>query len=329
MALLSMAKRRELEELVTRVAHCRLETHPRFFDAFVEGCQFAPRSGAGRAAAREERSSEGGQPDPAHDPHPRHLARRGRGGGGVHPPARVSARPRARGPRRGAGALWARAWYAAHGRPWVFVRVTEALEAGERSFAIEGEPFTPSRLCGLLRQSQAHAVALAAVSAGADLEAEAARLWALERPDEYYFLEVFGSAVVEHLAMRTGARLCAWAEAQGMAVMPHDSPGYPGWDIGEQPRLLELVARRGEDAGGLPGPLRALESGALVPKKSLLAVYGLTRQADARGRLSSLVPCDHCSLPRCEYRRRPYRPAGGAADDASRADAAPRGPAPG
>jgi uncharacterized 2Fe-2S/4Fe-4S cluster protein (DUF4445 family) len=41
-ALLSHSKRRELEDLVKKVEHCRLETHPRFFDFFVEGCQFKP-----------------------------------------------------------------------------------------------------------------------------------------------------------------------------------------------------------------------------------------------------------------------------------------------
>jgi uncharacterized 2Fe-2S/4Fe-4S cluster protein (DUF4445 family) len=41
-ALLSKTKRKKLEELVRRVEHCRLETHPRFFDFFVEGCQFKP-----------------------------------------------------------------------------------------------------------------------------------------------------------------------------------------------------------------------------------------------------------------------------------------------
>jgi uncharacterized 2Fe-2S/4Fe-4S cluster protein (DUF4445 family) len=41
-ALLSMSKRQELEELVKRVQHCRLETHPNFFEYFVEGCQFKP-----------------------------------------------------------------------------------------------------------------------------------------------------------------------------------------------------------------------------------------------------------------------------------------------
>lgn len=39
-ALLSRTKRAELETLVKRVVHCRLETNPDFFDYFVEGCQF-------------------------------------------------------------------------------------------------------------------------------------------------------------------------------------------------------------------------------------------------------------------------------------------------
>ncbi|HEX5241701.1 MAG TPA: ASKHA domain-containing protein [Tepidisphaeraceae bacterium] len=41
-ALLSKPARAELETLVKKVEHCRLETHPRFFDFFVEGCQFKP-----------------------------------------------------------------------------------------------------------------------------------------------------------------------------------------------------------------------------------------------------------------------------------------------
>lgn len=41
-ALLSASRREELERIVKRVEHCRLESHPRFFDFFVEGCQFKP-----------------------------------------------------------------------------------------------------------------------------------------------------------------------------------------------------------------------------------------------------------------------------------------------
>jgi uncharacterized 2Fe-2S/4Fe-4S cluster protein (DUF4445 family) len=41
-ALLSVSRRRELEELVKSIAHVELETDPGFFDHFVEGCQFRP-----------------------------------------------------------------------------------------------------------------------------------------------------------------------------------------------------------------------------------------------------------------------------------------------
>jgi uncharacterized 2Fe-2S/4Fe-4S cluster protein (DUF4445 family) len=39
-ALKSVTRRAELEKAVNNTTHVRLETHPRFFDFFVEGCQF-------------------------------------------------------------------------------------------------------------------------------------------------------------------------------------------------------------------------------------------------------------------------------------------------
>ena len=54
-ALLSQSRRRELEELVTRVEHCRLETHPKFFDYFVDGCQFKAIEQENRMATDEHR----------------------------------------------------------------------------------------------------------------------------------------------------------------------------------------------------------------------------------------------------------------------------------
>ncbi|MGD0387462.1 MAG: ASKHA domain-containing protein [Tepidisphaeraceae bacterium] len=45
-ALLNKSRRAQLEELVKTVEHCRLETHPRFFDFFVDGCQFKPMEAA-------------------------------------------------------------------------------------------------------------------------------------------------------------------------------------------------------------------------------------------------------------------------------------------
>ena len=136
---------------------------------------------------------------------------------------------------------------------------------------------------------------------------EAQKLWQEGKPDEYFFLEVYGSAVVEHLVTMTGARLCAWAESQQLAVLPHYSPGYPEWDIAEQPRLLE----RRSSARGSRWPRRAdsrcSTRACCGPKKSLLAVFGLTRHVDRVRRLTDLSPVRELFVRACQYRRAPYR----------------------
>jgi len=85
-------------------------------------------------------------------------------------------------------------------------------------------------------------------------------------------------------------------------VLPHYSPGYPEWNIADQPALMQLIARR-----PVPAKLEAMETGMLRPKKSLLAVFGLTAHTERIQRLTSLVPCQNCSFARCDYRRAPYR----------------------
>ena len=109
--------------------------------------------------------------------------------------------------------------------------------------------------------------------------------------------------MVEHLITMAGARLCAWADGEEMAILPHYSPGYSQWDIAEQSQLLNLI----ESRNALPGRLETLDSGALKPKKSQLAVFGLTRFAERTQRLADLVPCQNCSLANCQFRRAPYR----------------------
>jgi hypothetical protein len=48
----------------------------------------------------------------------------------------------------------------------------------------------------------------------------------------------------------------------------------------------------------------------LRPRKSLLAVFGLTRHTERLRRLTDLVPCENCSFGPCAYRRVPYRRSG-------------------
>lgn len=219
-------------------------------------------------------------------------------------------------------ATWARDWYAAHGRPWIYARQAGHLQGDTTSIALGGVPFSSARLLKSHREAAAHDAIMVAVGAGPELEDEAQRRWHDGRPDEYFFLEVYGSAVVEHLITMAGARLCAWADGEGLAVMPHDSPGYPDWTIEEQARLLSAI-NDGRAAG--PLPVEAMATGMLRPKKALLAVFGLTRMTDRVRRLTDLVPCENCSFQRCQFRRAPYRRVPDAADPelsmvASRAD---------
>lgn len=159
---------------------------------------------------------------------------------------------------------WASAWYAQNGRPWVYAREAESVEIAGDSIRLEGVRFHSPRLQATLEKAGAHGAILVAAGAGAELEQEARRLWEGGKPDEYFFLEVFGSAAVEHLTHQAGARLCAWAEEHGMAVLPHYSPGYPEWDIAEQARLLSLIGKSGKQP--LPSPWRRSTPVRCVPR---------------------------------------------------------------
>jgi hypothetical protein len=200
---------------------------------------------------------------------------------------------------------WARDWYRQNGRPWVYTRETNSVSAVEDRVRIGSVEFSSKELHDRVIEAQAHGAALVAASAGSECEAKARQLWEEGKPDEYFFIETFGSAVVENLITSAGARLCAWAEQNGMAVLPHYSPGYSGWDISDQIPLWKLIQPAAQ--GNLPGALEVLESGMLRPKKSLLAVFGITRHPERLRRFAQLVPCENCSYSPCQYRRAPYR----------------------
>jgi hypothetical protein len=197
-----------------------------------------------------------------------------------------------------------RQWYAEHGRPWIYARQAEALELSGSQIRINGSGFSSQLLHERFNTAQVHSALLVAVSAGPQCEEKARALWQEGKPDEYFFMEMFGSAVVEQLAAVANGRLCAWADQQGMVALPHYSPGYSGWDVCDQTKLWDLIRQK---AGGrLAGQLDVLDTGMLRPKKSLLAVVGLTRHLDKVRSYAKLVPCENCSLPGCQYRRAMY-----------------------
>ena len=199
----------------------------------------------------------------------------------------------------------ARQWYAENGRPWFYARQINALELVNGKLRVGGTEFSSRRLHNQFAEGQAEGAVLVAVSAGRECEEHAQQLWRESKPDEYFFLEIFGSAVVEHLVTIASGHICGWADQNGTAVLPHYSPGYSGWDISDQTNLWNLI--RQDSARHLEGKLDVLETGMLRPKKSQLAVFGVTRDLEKARSLARLIPCENCSLPKCQYRRAPYK----------------------
>lgn len=134
-----------------------------------------------------------------------------------------------------------------------------------------GIALTGGGLAARLRAARAHALHVVALSAGHAIVAEIGRLWRDDRPDEAMALNAYGVALVEELRAREAVRLCQEMEPHGTRVLPYHSPGYPGWPLDDQARLLSLLT-------DYPGPIEVLESGALRPRLSTLAAFGLTRE---------------------------------------------------
>lgn len=201
-------------------------------------------------------------------------------------------------------AAWARGWFAEHGRPWVYLREAE-LELSADRLLLDGVAFQSKQLHEHLTRSGATRAMLVAVSAGRECEEHARQLWEQSKPDEYFFLEILGSAVVEQLVAMTSGRVCDLGARDGLIAVPHYSPGYTGWDVADQNKLFDLIT--GGATQPFAGPLEVLSSGMLRPKKSLLAVFGLTARNAESIDAARAQPCANCSFSPCRYRRAAYR----------------------
>lgn len=202
----------------------------------------------------------------------------------------------------------ARSWYLREGRPWTHTRrlLINSLDATSVQLS-NGVVLSSPALCQRLRRARAHMVVIAAASAGPEVDEEVARRWQDGRPDEAYTLGIFASVMTETLTRSVGLQLCEEVEPGGGAVVPHYSPGYPGWNLDDQKILLDLLQTSGDV---LPGPLEVLSSAMLRPKSSQLAVFGLTRHARSLGHGAHRLqtPCTSCDHAPCQYRRAPHRP---------------------
>jgi len=189
-----------------------------------------------------------------------------------------------------------RAWYRANGTPRVAAKRFSIERLNESELMIGGRAFRTPVLVRRLRDTGAHSVRLALVSAGPELEAHARALWEAGSPDEWFFHEMFGSAVAEHLVVKAAAQVCEETDGTPEAVLPHFSPGYRGWSLQEQRAAFELL--KDTEHG-----VEMLESGMLNPVKSQIAFYGIAPRDRVPEDITAFVPCTTCSFSPCALRR--------------------------
>jgi hypothetical protein len=300
MACCRQSKRRELEELVSVWSTAAWKRIRASSISSWKGCQFKPLHCLARGCRMIEIADI--SPDIAVPPAEYH---------------RLLGYPRGHALQERARELagWARAWYAAHGRPWVYARyrprssasgadivLLEGTPISRRTFAENAASFRrPWRDC---RGDERGSGALEERATGTVAGRKARRIlssWKCSDP-RWWNASHHDD---RRAALRLGRRRAAWRCCRTTVRDTSD------WDIREQMRLLNLLRRGGQQP--LPGELETLESGALRPKKSQLAVFALTRHTERVRRLTTLSPCENCSYTPCQFRRAAYVRGTGAA----------------
>jgi hypothetical protein len=108
-------------------------------------------------------------------------------------------------------------------------------------------------------------------------------------------LDSIGSAATEQLAEAANDRLCQLGILLGLRVTNRISPGYAGWDVGDQRGVFRLCP-------GDPAGIHLTDACVMIPGKSISFVVGI----GPRARVDHyFTQCRRCWLRDCAYRRAP------------------------
>ena len=131
-----------------------------------------------------------------------------------------------------------------------------------------GAIFSSTALPTLLRGGSA--VQLFVVTLGPRLDERVAELFAAMDGLEGLFLDTAGWVVVQSALSAVRRRLAARARAEGRRLTRRAGPGYVDWPLEEQAGLVGALAA----GAALPG-IEVLESGAILPEKTITGLFGL------------------------------------------------------
>jgi hypothetical protein len=151
-----------------------------------------------------------------------------------------------------------------------------------------------------LLKSGAGSLVIAAFTLGAKVDEMIKNHLNREEVYEAFVLKQWAAAMAEQARVRVTKSLDDWAKDHGCSLLPYDGPGYNGWPLAALNPLLEMLYGAGEPQ--VTQPIRATESGVLLPTNSMLIVFGVTPRRPAGVGNESLAQCHRCAMRNCRYR---------------------------
>jgi hypothetical protein len=123
-------------------------------------------------------------------------------------------------------------------------------------------------LAGLLQESAA--VQLFVVTLGPRVDERVHELFEAMDGLEGLFLDTAGWVIVQSALSAVRRRCAAKARSEGYRLTRRIGPGYLDWPLEEQAIVFRALA-----AGDTLPPVEVLESGAILPEKTLTGLFGL------------------------------------------------------
>jgi hypothetical protein len=153
-----------------------------------------------------------------------------------------------------------------------------------------------------LRASGADQLIVAALTLGQHVDSIIKNHLDRDEIYEAFVLKQWAATMTEQARIALTRALRGWTDNHGRSLLPYDGPGYNGWPLASLSPLLEMLyATQPPHA---QRPVRATDSGVLLPTNSMLIVYGVASQQPARGAPADepLAQCYRCAMRNCRYR---------------------------
>jgi hypothetical protein len=158
-------------------------------------------------------------------------------------------------------------------RPLGWLRQVAVRAVGTTRVELGGDAVLNSAtLANLLRESSA--VQLFVVTLGPQIDARVHQLFEAMDGLEGLFLDTAGWVAVQSALSAVRKRCAAKARSEGYRLTRRIGPGYLDWPLEEQAIVFRALA-----GGDALAPIEVLESGAILPEKTLTGLFGLIPQA--------------------------------------------------